>query len=105
MPTTTIAGRRIDVNEEGFLVNPDEWDEALAVELARQIGIEMTDAHWAPIRFMREDYQANDKVTPTLRRMSTAGGFNVKELFALFPKKPAKKMSYIAGVPKPVGCV
>jgi sulfur relay (sulfurtransferase) DsrC/TusE family protein len=43
--------------------------------------------------------------TPTIRRVSTAGGVPVKELFVLFPQKPAKKMAYIAGLPKPHGCV
>lgn len=53
---------------------------------------------------MRSD-AAQTGVTPTLRRMSSAGGFDVRELFALFPGKPAKKMAYLAGLPKPVGCV
>ncbi len=44
-------------------------------------------------------------VTPTLRRMQTVGGFDIRELFRLFPGKPAKKMAYLAGLPKPVGCV
>ena len=48
MPTTTIAGRTLDVNEEGFMTNPDQWDEALGAELAKLIGLEMTEAHWAP---------------------------------------------------------
>ncbi|MGB3828242.1 MAG: TusE/DsrC/DsvC family sulfur relay protein [Ornithinimicrobium sp.] len=53
---------------------------------------------------MRADHAVTGQ-TPTLRRVSTAGGIPVKELFTLFPKKPAKKMAYIAGLPKPVGCV
>ena len=40
MPTTTIAGRTLDVNEEGFMTNPDQWDEALGAELAKLIGLE-----------------------------------------------------------------
>ena len=53
---------------------------------------------------MREDAAQNGP-TPTLRRMQTVGGFDVKELFKLFPGKPAKKMAYLAGLPKRVGCV
>lgn len=104
MPTTTIAGRTLDVNAEGFLTDPSQWDEALGAELAKLIGIEMTDAHWAPIRFLRTDY-ATQGETATLRRVSTQAGIPVKTLFALFPAKPAKKMAYIAGLPKPKGCV
>ena len=69
------------------------------------IGIEeLTPAHLAPLRFMRED-SAKTGVTPTLRRLQRVGGFDVKELFALFPGKPMKKMAWLAGLPKPVGCV
>ena len=104
MPTTTIAGRTLDVNEEGFMTNPDQWDEALGAELAKLIGLEMTEAPWAPIRFLRTDFAAMHE-TPTLRRVSTQAGIAVKDLFALFPGKPAKKMAYVAGLPKPKGCV
>jgi TusE/DsrC/DsvC family sulfur relay protein len=104
MPTTTIAGRTVDVNEEGFLTDPGAWSEELGTELARLIGIEMTEAHWKPIRFLREDHELMGE-TATLRRVSTQAGIPVKELFALFPKKPAKKMAYVAGLPKPKGCV
>ena len=104
MSTTTIAGREVHVNDEGFLTEYDEWDEALAAELANNIGVEMTDEHWAVIRFLRDDFKSQGE-TPTIRRVSTAGGVDTKQLFVLFPKKPAKKMAYIAGLPKPAGCV
>jgi len=104
MPVTTLEGHQIHVNDEGFLTDPSEWSEDLAVTLAAQIGIQLTDAHWKAIRFLREDY-ASQGETPTIRRTSTAGGIPVKELFTLFPQKPAKKMAYIAGLPKPHGCV
>jgi tRNA 2-thiouridine synthesizing protein E len=104
MPVTAIAGRDIHVDDEGFLTVPDEWDDELAKQLAGQIGIELTDAHWKAIHFLRTDFAAQGE-TPTLRRVSVVGGIPTKELFALFPKKPAKKMAYIAGLPKPHGCV
>lgn len=104
MSTTTIGGRDVKVDAEGFLTSFDEWDEALAADLAAQIGIEMTEAHWKAIRFAREDFLAQGE-TPTLRRMQIAGGVPTKEMFGLFPKKPAKKMAYVAGLPKPAGCV
>jgi TusE/DsrC/DsvC family sulfur relay protein len=104
MPVTTLNGRPVHVNEEGFLTEYDEWDEALAEVLAAQIGITLTDAHWTVIRFLREDFKVQGE-TATTRRVQTVGGVGVKEQFALFPKKPGKKMSYIAGLPKPHGCV
>ena len=104
MSTTTIAGRQIEVNEEGFLTDPTVWDEQLGAELARLIGIELTEPHWAIVRFLREDYAVQGE-TATLRRVHTQTGTPMKELFTLFPGKPAKKMSYVAGLPKPKGCV
>jgi tRNA 2-thiouridine synthesizing protein E len=104
MPTTTIGGRQVHVNDEGFLTDPTAWDESLGTELARVIGIDMTDAHRELIRFLRDDYGVVGE-TATLRRVSTQTGVPVKDIFALFPKKPAKKMAYVAGLPKPKGCV
>ena len=104
MPVTTLAGRPIQVNDEGFLTDPTEWDDALAVELATAIGITLTEDHWKAIRFLRDDF-AEQGETASLRRVSTRGEIPVKRLFALFPQKPAKKMAYVAGLPKPRGCV
>ena len=104
MPSTTIAGRQIEVNDDGFLSHPDDWSEDLGAEFARLIGVEMTEDHWKLVRYLRDDYKAQGE-TPTLRRVSTQTGMPVKQLFTLFPGKPAKKMAYVAGVPKPKGCV
>jgi len=104
MPVTTIDGHQINVNEEGFLIDHNEWTDEIGISLAAQIGITLTDAHWKAIRFLRKDFEEQGE-TATLRRVSTVGGIPIKELFTLFPQKPAKKMSYVAGVPKPHGCV
>jgi len=104
MPVVTIDNRPVHVTEEGFLSRPEEWDEGLAQTLARNLGITLTEEHWKAIRFLRRDY-ADRHETPTLRRISTAGGVSIKQLFELFPQKPAKQMAYIAGLPKPQGCV
>ena len=84
--------------------DPAEWDEELAETLATRIGIDLTDEHWTAIRFLRDDYTTQGE-TATLRRISTVGGIPVKTLFQLFPQKPAKKLAYVAGLPKPHGCV
>lgn len=104
MPVIEIAGKQISVNEEGFLTKYDEWDEEIAKVLAAQIEVEMTEAHWNIIKFLRADFKTQGE-TATARRVQTVGGVPVKEQFVLFPKKPAKKMAYIAGLPKPKGCV
>ena len=104
MATTVINGKEVVVDDEGFMTQYDQWDEDIAAALAAAIDVDMTDEHWKVIRFLREDFKEKGE-TPTIRRVSTAGGVDTKRLFQLFPKKPAKKMSYIAGLPKPHGCV
>ena len=104
MPVTTMNGRAIQVNDEGFLTDPAEWDRDLALELAAAIGVELTAEHWKVLEFLRTDF-ATQGETATTRRVQTVGGVPTKDQFALFPKKPAKKMAYIAGLPKPRGCV
>ena len=105
MSTTTIAGHLVNVHDEGFMTEYDEWNEDLGRELASMIGIdELTAEHWEAINFLRGDF-AERSETPTLRRVTKVGGIPTKQLFVLFPKKPAKKMAYVAGLPKPKGCV
>ena len=104
MPVTTIDAREVHVDAEGFLTDPAEWDESLATALATAIGIELTEEHWALLRFLRSDF-ASQGETATTRRVQTVGGVPTRRQFELFPKKPAKKMAYIAGLPKPRGCV
>jgi TusE/DsrC/DsvC family sulfur relay protein len=104
MPVTTMNGQDVHVDAEGFLTEYDEWDEDLAKVLAANIGIDLTDRHWEVIRFLRADYREQGE-TATTRRVQTVGGIPTREQFVLFPKKPAKKMAYIAGLPKPHGCV
>jgi tRNA 2-thiouridine synthesizing protein E len=105
MPVTTIADREIHVDDDGFLTEFDEWDKDLAAVLASNIGLgELNDEHWKVIDFLRSDAKEQGE-TPTLRRVSTIGGIPTKSLFQLFPKKPARKMSYVAGLQKPKGCI
>jgi TusE/DsrC/DsvC family sulfur relay protein len=104
MPVTELNGHAVHVDDEGFLTVYDEWDEDLAKTLAANIGVDLTDEHWTVLRFLRQDF-AEQGETATIRRVSTLGGVPTKRLFELFPKKPAKKMAYIAGLPKPHGCV
>ena len=80
MPTTTIDGHAIHVDDEGFMTEYSEWNEELAKALAAQIGIDLSDEHWKAIRFLRDDF-ADQGETPTLRRVSTAGGIPTKDLF------------------------
>lgn len=105
MATKVIAGIPVSVNEEGFMTNPSEWCKEIAVELAKEEGIEdLTPAHWKVIDFCRESAKTSGKA-PTLRTITNGAGVSTKDLFTLFPKGPAKKVAKIAGLGKPEGCV
>lgn len=105
MATRTIAGKTVQVNEEGFMTNPNEWTKDMAVELAVEEGIgELTPAHWKVIEFCRQSGMASGKA-PTLRTITSGAGVTTKEMFTLFPKGPAKKVARISGLGKPEGCV
>jgi tRNA 2-thiouridine synthesizing protein E len=105
MTTKTIAGKAVQVNDEGFMTNPSEWTRDIAVEVAKEEGIAtLSDGHWKVIEFCRTDATSNGK-SPTLRRITTATGISTKDMFALFPKGPAKKVARISGLGKPEGCV
>jgi TusE/DsrC/DsvC family sulfur relay protein len=97
---------RIEVNEEGFLVHPEEWDRRVAEILARdQEGIEsLTQEHWAVIDFIRQYYLENDNA-PMVRSLCKATGLSLKHIYELFPSGPAKGACKLAGLPKPDGCV
>jgi tRNA 2-thiouridine synthesizing protein E len=105
MATRTIAGKEVQVNEEGFLTDPGEWNKDIAVEIAKEEGIaELTPEHWKIIEYCRQSAAASGKA-PTLRNITNNAGVSTKDLFALFPKGPAKKVARISGLGKPEGCV
>lgn len=104
MATLTIAGKTVQVNEEGFLTNPAEWTKEIGTEIAKQEGIaELSEAQWKVIDWARGAAQGGK--SPTLRQITTGVNITTKDLFALFPKGPAKKVAHIAGLGKPEGCV
>ncbi len=104
MSNKVIAGVAVAVNAEGFLTNPTEWTKDIAAEIAREEGLaDLTEAHWKVIDFCRSS--AENGKSPTLRTITNGTGLTTKELFALFPKGPAKKVARIAGLGKPEGCV
>ena len=106
MPTKMIAGKNVQVNDEGFMTNPAEWTKEIAVEIAKEEGLaELTPAHWKVIDFARTKATENGGAAPTLRTITTHAGVTTKELFSLFPKGPAKKVARISGLGKPEGCV
>ena len=105
MTTTLIADAPVDVDAEGFLTDPAQWNERIAEAIAAQNGIPvLTDRHWLVVRFMRERY-LDTGTAPSIRSLGKESGVPVKELYQLFPKGPAKLAARIGGIPKPKGCI
>jgi TusE/DsrC/DsvC family sulfur relay protein len=105
MTTMLIAEKPVDVDGEGFLTDPGQWTEEIGEQIAREAGIpELTERHWLVVRFMRERYLATG-TAPTIRSLGKESGVPVKELYALFPKGPAKLAAKVGGIPKPKGCI
>jgi TusE/DsrC/DsvC family sulfur relay protein len=105
MSTVTLAGAAVEVDEEGFLLDAQQWNEQIATEIAHANGIEvLTDRHWQVVRFMRDSYLEHGSA-PSIRSLGKASGVPIKELYELFPKGPAKLAAKVGGIPKPRGCI
>jgi dissimilatory sulfite reductase related protein len=95
----------VKFDAEGFMVDKSQWTREIAIEVARQEGIEtLTDEHWKIIDYCRQTGLATGKA-PTMRQITTGTGISTKDLFTLYPKGPAKKVAKISGLGKPEGCV
>jgi dissimilatory sulfite reductase related protein len=100
-----IANRQPALDEEGYLVEPLDWDEEQAERFARGEGITLTDDHWDVIRFMRDYYQSH-QLAPDARFVikhlaARLGPGSRNRLFELFPYGYVKQACRIAGMKRP----
>ncbi|MEH2920879.1 sulfurtransferase TusE [Samsonia erythrinae] len=106
-----FEGRTIATDAQGYLMDSTEWSEALSPMLAAQEGIELTEAHWEVIRFVRNfylEFNTSPAIRMLVKAMAQKYGEekgNSRYLYRLFPKGPAKQATKIAGLPKPVKCI
>jgi TusE/DsrC/DsvC family sulfur relay protein len=103
MAQKVISGITVDVNEEGYLTNASQWTREIAIEIAREDGLELTDKHFAILDFIREKTAKGENLT--IRSVGNSGIVDIKGFYGLFPGAPMKKAARIAGVPKPASCV
>ena len=103
MATKTIDGHQVEVNDEGYMLNPEQWNKNIAIEIAREEGIDLSERHYAIIDYIREKVLGGEALS--LRRIGKSGLVDIKEFYQLFPGAPLKKATKIAGVPKPESCV
>jgi tRNA 2-thiouridine synthesizing protein E len=103
MAQKIIAGVTVDVNDEGYFTNPAQWTKELAVEIALEEGIRLTDNHYTILDFLRDRHAKGDSLT--IRAVGNSGIVDVKGFYGMFPGAPMKKASKIAGIPKPSSCL
>jgi TusE/DsrC/DsvC family sulfur relay protein len=105
MPIFEQGDVRIEVDEDGFIQEPERWDENVAAALATTEGIDsLTEDHWKVMNYLR-NYYLEFGVAPMIRKLCKETGFKLKEIYELFPSGPAKGACKLAGLPKPTGCV
>jgi TusE/DsrC/DsvC family sulfur relay protein len=103
MAQKTYAGIAVDVNEEGYFTNPSQWTREIAVEIAKEENIVLTDQHFAIIEFLRKRHENGEALS--IRSINHSNIIDIKTFYQLFPGAPLKKATKIAGIPKPASCV
>jgi len=95
------------VDDEGYLIEPQDWNEEVAMQLALQENIQLTEDHWDAIRFMR-DYYADHQIAPDVRHVTKhlakrMGPDSPNAVFEMFPYGYVKQACKIAGMKRPRG--
>jgi len=105
MPTFTHGELSLQVDEDGFMQDPDGWNKEVAAALATTEGVDaLGEDHWKVVEYLR-NYYTQFGVAPMIRKLCKETGYDLKRIYALFPSGPAKGACKVAGLPKPTGCV
>jgi TusE/DsrC/DsvC family sulfur relay protein len=105
MPMFEFGEIKIEVDEDGFMQEPDQWSEDVAKALATTEDVaELTEEHWKVVNYLR-DYYKQFGIAPMIRKLCKETGFPLKKIYELFPSGPAKGACKVAGLAKPTGCV
>jgi tRNA 2-thiouridine synthesizing protein E len=100
-----VGDEEIPLDGNGFLQQPERWNDAVAATIAREEGIaDMSESHWAVVKFIRTYWKEHD-LAPPVRLLCQQTGLGVRDMYKLFRSGPAKGACRIAGLPKPDGCV
>ncbi len=103
--TIEFKGKTLELDEDGFLQDPDLWDEEIAEFFAKEEAIpELTEEHWKVINYIR-DYYLQFGIAPMIRKIGKACDMPVKHMYQIFPTGLDKGACRCAGLPKPTGCV
>ena len=97
------AGVSVNVNEEGYLTDLNQWTKEIAMEMAKEEELELTDRHFEVFEYLQKEQR--NQVALSIRKVGKSGVVSIKEFYALFPKGPLKISSKLAGIPKPASCI
>jgi tRNA 2-thiouridine synthesizing protein E len=105
MPDFQVGDTTLEIDEDGFIQEPERWNEDVAAALAKTEGVDdLTEEHWKVVNFLRS-YYLEFGVAPMIRKLCKETGFKLNKIYELFPSGPAKGACKVAGLPKPTGCV
>ncbi len=111
MRRVTIGSAEIELDDEGYLTDLAQWTPELAVYLASEEKIQLTEAHWEIISVIRDfytSYQLSPAMRPLVKAVALEHGPDKGKsayLMKLFPESPAKQAAKLAGLPKPTNCL
>ncbi len=100
---TIIANMPVDVNEQGYLLDMNQWNKAIARQIASEEEIDLADRHWEVLEYLRAEQLKGTALS--IRKIGKSGVVDIAEFYKLFPEGPLKKASRIAGIPKPASCI
>ena len=100
---TIIANMPVNVNEQGYLQDMNQWNKEIAKQIADEEAIDLTNRHWDVLEYLRAEQVKGTALS--IRKIGKSGVVGIAEFYKLFPEGPLKKASRIAGIPKPASCI
>ena len=105
MALVKLGGVDVEIDEDGFIQEPDKWNKEMAADLAKtEEAYPLSENHWKLVNYLRE-YYLKFEIAPPIRMLVKNTGFSLKEVYEMFPSGPAKGACKVAGLPKPTGCL
>ena len=105
MPKVILGGKELEIDEDGFIQEPEKWDKAVAEDIAKtEEAYPMSEDHWKVVNYLR-NYFLEFEIAPPIRMITKQTGIDLKTVYKLVPGGPAKGACKVAGLPKPTGCV
>ena len=101
-----VEGKTVETNENGYLVNLEDWSEVVAEAIAKADTVELTEKHWDIVNYLREQHFDNGGNEPNERTIIKDMGKKwgskptSKDMYTLFPGTPSKQGRKTAGLPQ-----